>query len=165
MERLWFRSATYDVERDRILTRVQDEEPNHPYLDEIGAPAPTSGVWDKFTHTTIMGSLAKAKNETELRKWGKSGGGKGDSFFLSEKADGCTIVAYYDEGKLETLATRGDGLIGENITANAKYFENVNLRLGNFSGILRGEGILYLDRFQEHFVPLGTRKPSQWGQR
>jgi len=151
--------ATYDMERDNILARIKKENPKHPYLDEVGAPAPAGGQWDKFTHTTIMGSLAKAKNETELKKWAKAGGGKGNSFFLSEKADGCTIVAYYDEGKLETLATRGDGLVGENITANAKYLENVNLRLGDFSGILRGEAILYLDRFQEHFAPLGTRNP------
>ena len=148
--------ATYDSERDRILGALKEIDPEHPYFDEVGAPAPSGSQWDKFTHTTIMGSLFKVNEREELEKWASD---KGESFFLSEKADGCTIVAYYQDGKLQTLATRGNGVVGEDITANAKYFENVNLRLGNFTGILRGEGILYLDRFQDHFAPLGMANP------
>jgi DNA ligase (NAD+) len=149
--------ATYDVERDAILERIKKEAPSHPYLDEVGAPSPTGSQWDKFTHTEVMGSLFKVKNREEFSKWGK---GKGQEFFLSEKADGCTIVAYYEEGKLTTLATRGDGTVGEDITANAKYFQNVRLKVGDdFTGILRGEGILYLNSFQEHFASLGMANP------
>jgi len=148
--------ATYDVERDRIVEQLKKIIPDHPYLDEVGAPTPSGGAWEKFTHTVVMGSLFKVNNEADLRKWARK---KGNLFLLSEKADGCTITAYYEDGVLKTLATRGDGIIGEDITANARYLENVRLRLGNFTGILRGEGILYLDRFKEHFVPLGTANP------
>jgi len=147
----------YDTERDRIVALLEAAEPDHPYLDEVGSAVPRSSVWDKFAHTTVMGSLFKVNNEIDLKKWAK---GKGNNFFLSEKADGCTIVAYYEDGKLITLATRGDGIIGEDITANARYFQNVRLKVPNdFTGILRGEGILYLDTFKEHFAPLGTSNP------
>ena len=149
--------ATYDVERDSLVDRIEKEQPSHPYLDEVGSPAPSGGQWDKFTHSTVMGSLFKVKTEAELRKWAQ---GKGEEFFLSEKADGCTIVGYYEEGKLAALATRGDGLVGEDITAIARYFQNVRLKLPNeFTGVLRGEGILFLDAFQEHFASLGTANP------
>lgn len=149
--------ATYDVERDRIVALLEATEPDHPYLDEVGSAVPRNSVWDKFTHTAVMGSLFKVNNEADLRKWAK---GKGNIFFLSEKADGCTIVAYYEDGKLITLATRGDGVVGEDITANARYFQNVKLRVSeDFSGIIRGEGILYLDAFKQHFAPLGTSNP------
>jgi DNA ligase (NAD+) len=131
--------------------------PDHPYLDEVGSPTPDGSVWPKFTHSQVMGSLFKVNNEADFRKWGRK---KGKTFFLSEKADGCTIVAYYEEGQLVTLATRGDGTIGEDITPNARYVQNVRLRLpGKFTGILRGEGLLYLDDFQKHFAPLGTANP------
>lgn len=149
--------ATYDIERDRIIALLESTEPNHPYLDEVGSAVPRDSVWDKFTHTAVMGSLFKVNNEADLRKWAK---GKGSNFFLSEKADGCTIVAYYEDGKLTTLATRGDGSVGEDITANARYFQNVRLKVDDkFSGILRGEGILYLDAFEQHFASLGTANP------
>jgi DNA ligase (NAD+) len=149
--------ATYDVERDRIVALLEATDPENTYLDEVGAAVPRNSVWDKFTHTAVMGSLFKVNNEADLKKWAK---GKGNSFFLSEKADGCTIVAYYEDGKLTTLATRGDGMIGEDITANARYFQNVRLKVpDDFTGILRGEGILYLDAFKQHFAPLGTSNP------
>jgi DNA ligase (NAD+) len=149
--------ATYDVERDRVVALLEATDPENAYLDEVGSAVPRNSVWDKFTHTAVMGSLFKVNNETDLRKWSK---GKGTNFFLSEKADGCTIVAYYEDGKLATLATRGDGMVGEDITANARYFQNVKLRVSDtFTGILRGEGMLHLDTFKQHFAPLGTSNP------
>lgn len=149
--------ATYDAERDAILERIKKEAPNHPYLDEVGAPVPDGNIWPKFTHPEVMGSLFKVTSEEEFKKWAAK---KGDRFFLSEKADGCTIVAYYEQGKLVSLATRGDGVTGEDITANARYFENVRLKLPiKFSGTLRGEGIIFIDRFETHFAPLGMANP------
>jgi len=152
----------YDAERDRIVALIEEICPNHPYLDEVGAPVPNGSIWPKFTHSEVMGSLFKVNSEVDFRKWGSK---KGDTYFLSEKADGCTIVAYYEDGKLVTLATRGDGVIGEDITPNARYFQNVRLTLPDlpkglkFTGILRGEGLLELDAFNKHFAPLGMANP------
>lgn len=149
--------AVYDTERDRVVAILQEHYPDHPYLDEVGAPTPDGSVWPKFNHTTVMGSLAKVNNQDDFNRWAK---GKGKGFHLAEKADGCTIVAYYQDGNLATLATRGDGVEGEDITPNAKYFENVKLKLPTrFTGILRGEGIITLDKFQKYFAPLGMANP------
>lgn len=159
--------ATFDQFKDRVIAELEKECPDHPYLDEVGAPVPDGSVWPKFTHPTVMGSLLKvddkddAKRQTKLRAWAR---GKGTKFFLSEKADGCTIVAYYNEGVLETLATRGNGTVGEDITPNARYFENVRLKLGKkFTGVLRGEGIIYTDRFKKHFSGMANPRNAASG--
>lgn len=146
----------YDSERDRILSRIKLESPNHPYLQQVGSPTQDGGVWPKFKHTSTMGSLFKVNTAEEFSKWSKP---KGDNFIVAEKADGCTIAAYYQDGLLTNLTTRGDGEIGEDITANAKYFQNVKLEIPGFDGILRGEAIILLDTFQKYFAPLGMANP------
>jgi len=147
----------YDQERDRILSRIKLESPKHPYLQQVGAPVPDGGVWPKFKHTTMMGSLFKVNTEEEFLKWSEK---KGNNFILTEKADGCTIAAYYENGLLTNLTTRGDGETGEDITANAKYFQNLKFELPEkFTGILRGEAIILLDAFQKHLAPLGLANP------
>ena len=158
--------ATYDQMRDRIVAELEAECPDHPYLEEVGSPVPSGSVWPKFVHPTVMGSLFKVDEPTDnerlkkLRAWAK---GKGNSFFLSEKADGCTIVAYYEDGVLQTMATRGNGTEGENITPNARYFENVRTKLGNFTGILRGEGVIYTSRFVKHFAGMANPRNAASG--
>jgi len=148
--------VTYDAERDRILERIKKEDPNNPYLSQVGASVPSS-PWPKFTHTEVMGSLFKASNREEFLKWIKD---KGNQYFLAEKADGWTLAAYYQDGKLKALATRGDGKIGDDITANAKFLTNMKLVLPeSFSGIIRGEGIIHLDDFEKHFAPLDVANP------
>jgi len=146
----------YDKERDLILSRIQLESPKHPYLQQVGAPTKDGGVWPKFKHTSVMGSLFKVNTAEEFEKWAEK---KGSNFILTEKADGCTIVAYYEDGLLTNLATRGDGEIGEDITGNARYFQNLKFNLPGFTGILRGEAIILLDAFQKHLAPLGMANP------
>jgi DNA ligase (NAD+) len=147
----------FDSERDLIIERIQKEDPTNPYLESVGAPLPDGGNWPKFTHTSVMGSLFKANTQEELKKWCST---RGKEFFLAEKADGWTLAAYYEKGKLKTLATRGDGTVGEDVTPNAKYFKNIKTSLpDSFTGIIRGEGIIHLDDFEKHFAPLNYSNP------
>jgi DNA ligase (NAD+) len=101
-----------------------------------------------------MGSLDKASSdncEPEFDAWHKRDGGKGNPLHLSEKIDGCTVVAIYKAGKLATLATRGNGTIGSNITANAPHYKNIPRILpvkGDF--VLRGEAGIRLSDFEKH---------------
>lgn len=149
--------SMYDYERSRIILRIQKEDPNNAYLSSVGAPLPEGSNWAKFHHPSVMGSLFKADTKEEFLKWTKK---KGEKFFLAEKADGWTLVAYYENGKLKTLATRGDGQVGDDVTPNAKYFQNVKQNLpDNFTGTIRGEGIVYLDAFTKHFAPLNFSNP------
>lgn len=99
----------------------------------------------KEAHESPMLSLDKTKEVTALQDWlGEQTG------ILSWKLDGLTIVLTYEGGELVKAVTRGNGEIGEVITANAKVFANVPLRIA-FEGqlILRGEAVIRYSDFEK----------------
>ena len=75
---------------------------------------------NKEMHEFPALSLAKTKSVAELENWA----GEYD-IWLSWKLDGLTVVLTYDDGNLSKAVTRGNGTIGEVITANARTFENL----------------------------------------
>ena len=99
----------------------------------------------KERHEKPMLSLNKTKSVEELADW--LGGQTG---LLSWKMDGLTIVLTYQNGTLVKAVTRGNGEIGEGITANAKAFVNVPLNI-SYRGelILRGEAIIRYSDFEK----------------
>ena len=99
----------------------------------------------KERHEKPMLSLNKTKSVEELAGW--LGGQTG---LLSWKMDGLTIVLTYQNGTLVKAVTRGNGEIGEVITANAKAFVNVPLNI-SYQGelILRGEAIIRYSDFEK----------------
>jgi len=148
--------ATYDIERDRIIALLRDMDPSNPYLAKVGNKE-IDGIWPKFTHTEIMGSLFKINSEEELGKWSKN---KGNNYFVTEKIDGWTLAAYYSDGKLTNLVTRGDGIVGDDVSANSRFFRNIKQSLSiKFTGILRGEAFIHLDIFERYFAPLYFKNP------
>lgn len=102
-------------------------------------------VLPKERHEKPMLSLNKTKSVEELADW--LGGQTG---LLSWKMDGLTIVLTYQNGTLVKAVTRGNGEIGEVITANAKAFVNVPLNI-SYQGelILRGEAIIRYSDFEK----------------
>ena len=99
----------------------------------------------KERHEKPMLSLNKTKSVEELADW--LGGQTG---LLSWKMDGLTVVLTYEDGVLAKAVTRGNGEIGEVITANAKAFVNVPLNI-SYQGelILRGEAIIRYSDFEK----------------
>lgn len=99
----------------------------------------------KERHEKPMLSLNKTKSVEELADW--LGGQTG---LLSWKMDGLTIVLTYQNGTLVKAVSRGNGEIGEVITANAKAFVNVPLNI-SYQGelILRGEAIIRYSDFEK----------------
>ena len=99
----------------------------------------------KERHPAPMLSLDKTKDVEALADWlnGKEG-------LLSWKMDGLTVVLTYDNGELVKAVTRGNGEIGEVITANAKTFKNIPLRI-SYKGRLsvRGEAVISYSDFEE----------------
>lgn len=144
-----------DAEFDSLKEELEKIDPENDFLKEIGAPV-TSGVWPKKKHSTIMTSLGKVNTRDEFTHWCKD---KGDDLFITEKADGCTVVASYIEGKLVSLATRGDGTEGENITPNAAWLKDVKKEIKGFTGDLRGEAMLRREVFDKEFLPMGYKNP------
>ena len=104
----------------------------------------TASELPKKAHESPMLSLDKTKSVTDLEDW------LGDNeALLSWKMDGLTIVLTYRGGELVEAVTRGNGIIGEVITNNAKNFQNVPLKI-EYKGelILRGEAVIKYSDFK-----------------
>lgn len=104
----------------------------------------TASELPKKAHESPMLSLDKTKSVTELEDW------LGDNkALLSWKMDGLTIVLTYRGGELVEAVTRGNGIMGEVITNNAKNFQNVPLKI-EYKGelILRGEAVIKYSDFK-----------------
>lgn len=98
----------------------------------------------KERHESPMLSLDKTKNVEDLTAFA------GDhKVVMSWKMDGLTIVLTYRNGELEKAVTRGNGEVGEVITANARVFQNIPLRIP-YEGelILRGEAVIGYKDFE-----------------
>jgi len=145
-----------DAEFDSLKDQLIKLDPTNPFLKKIGAPV-SSSVWPKVKHKHFMGSQSKVTTRDEYAKWAN---GKNGAIQISHKLDGSTIVLTYKSGKLTSAVTRGDGETGEDITSNVLKMDNVKETLPiTFSGVLRGEMILTLDKFNQHFKPIGYKNP------
>jgi DNA ligase (NAD+) len=142
-----------DNEFDALVDQLRRLDPNHPFLKEVGAPPVKISVWPKIKHKFLMGSQAKVKTKEEFMEWAKENG----PLIISDKMDGSTIVLTYEDDKLISAASRGDGLIGEDILPNVLKMQNVKEILPKFSGVLRGEAIIHLSDFNKHIKPLGYK--------
>lgn len=72
---------------------------------------------------------------------------------LSWKLDGLTIVLTYQKGKLVQAVTRGNGTVGEDVTHNARVFQNVPLKIPYQKElVIRGEGIIPFSEFKKSMI-------------
>lgn len=100
--------------------------------------------FEKVAHSRPMLSAQKTKDVEEIVKF------TGDQTVVASwKEDGLTIVLKYRNGRLEQGITRGDGEVGEDVTANVRMFANVPLQI-QYTGYLelRGEGVLSYSQFK-----------------
>lgn len=123
-----------DVEYDELKASLEKLASDHPVLNEIGNP--TFG--DKFTHKTLMGSLTKCHTVEEIiQKFA------GQNVTYMPKIDGCSLALHYSHGVLQTAVTRGDGKIGEVVTANAVQILNIPTKISCEDNIeIRGEAYI-----------------------
>lgn len=138
-----------DAEYDKLEAELKSLAPDSPVLQETGAPTEENSGWSKSSHDFFVGSLDKAMDLDELRKWGSAY--KGKSFFMSEKLDGLSIVLYYENGTPVRAVTRGNGEEGEDILANVCQMKNFPGNIAGFNGSLRGEILLHHSDFLAHF--------------
>ncbi len=99
----------------------------------------------KETHESPMLSLDKTKDREVLRSFIGT-----QQTLLSWKMDGLTIVLTYENGELQKAVTRGNGIVGEVITNNARVFKNIPLKIA-YQGrlVLRGEAIITYSGFEK----------------
>ena len=129
---------------------------------ETGVVLPTSPTqrvggdvlegFKKFTHEFRLYSLDKCQTKAELAKWVNDVKNKfPDATFTTEyKFDGLSLVATYQNGVLVSAATRGNGLVGEDVTAQAKTIKSLPLAI-KFLGklVVQGEAMITLSNLKK----------------
>lgn len=128
-----------DAEYDRMMVRLRELEARYP--DSIPADSPTQRVGGRassqFTevrHLEPLLSLGNVFSTEELRAFDervRSGlpAGSKVEYVMEPKIDGLACSLIYENGKLVRAATRGDGVVGENVTANVRTIRSIPLTL------------------------------------
>ena len=174
-DRLYYQVAEPEISDeayDALMRELESLEGEHPSL--VRPDSPTQTVRENrdvnfppFTHPKPMLSLSNTYNFEEL-----------DAFFervarglesvetlawsVEPKVDGVALALHFTDGKLKTAVTRGDGIIGDEVTANAFRFLNLPAKLTEALSIeVRGE--VYMDR--DRFARLNTAREKAGDER
>lgn len=159
-------STMSEAAADSLKHELTELEKQYPEL--ITPDSPTQRVagkpLDKFTkvtHKDRMISLADVFSEAEIRDWVKAdeklmlerqinSDGRIHEYFTDIKMDGLACALHYEDGLLVQAVTRGDGLVGEDVTMNVRTIENVPLRIDLPGHVeVRGEIVIFKKDFDE----------------
>jgi DNA ligase (NAD+) len=153
-----------DAEYDAMMRELKALEQAHPELVTLDSPTQRVGGkpregFVKVAHSSPMLSLDNALGEGELRDFDRRVRGLlGDepfAYVAELKMDGLSLAVHYRDGRLSQAVTRGDGVIGEDVTENAKTIRSIPLRLkgaeGNRAGNceVRGEVVFNRKAFEK----------------
>lgn len=153
-----------DSDYDRLYHELEAIEQQHP--EWITSDSPTQRVgdqllegFDKVTHSEAMYSLGNAFNYADVDAFidrvTKQAGREHVQFMCECKIDGLAVALTYENGQFVRGATRGNGVIGENITTNLKTIKSIPLRLRqSVSAEVRGE--VYMPK--QSFVALNEER-------
>ncbi len=148
-----------DSEYDNLFRELLALEAEYPLLVTGDSPTQSVGgynsdLFDPVQHLEPMYSLDNVFSESELSSWMdrvSAALGRFPDLLCELKIDGLAVDAVYRHGVLETLATRGDGTTGEDVTANSALISSIPQRLAGtkFPSVLevRGEVFYPLDVF------------------
>ncbi|MDR1596699.1 MAG: NAD-dependent DNA ligase LigA, partial [Treponema sp.] len=141
-----------DAEFDILWDELKALDPANPLFARVG-PEDTDG-FPKARHLIPMGSQEKAANPEEFRAWAaKTGLGTGRSFIVQYKLDGASLELQYEKGNLVRAITRGDGIMGDEITANARRMTGVVSALdAPFTGGVRGEVVMTREMWRSKYT-------------
>lgn len=141
-----------DAEFDKLWDELKELDPKNPILSKVGAD---SGNFAKVQHVMPMGSQEKAANPEQFLEW--AGKHVYQEYLVEYKLDGASLELQYEHGMLKRAVTRGDGVVGDDITQNAKKMQGVYPALlmdGNvidYTGGIRGEVIMTHEVHEKYF--------------
>ena len=142
-----------DAEYDLLMRELRDLETQHPELADEQSPTESVGAaaittFDPVVHSVPMTSLDNAMDESELRAWGervaKGLDGQPVRFVCELKIDGLAISIRYENGRLVQAATRGDGKVGEDVTANVATIRGLPSVIKDAPEVLEVRGEIYM---------------------
>lgn len=147
-----------DAEYDKLMRELISLESQFPQLITPDSPSQRVGgepleAFKKVTHREPMISLADAFSEEELRDFNRrvtENVGNQVEYVVELKIDGLAVSLTYENGLLVTAATRGDGVVGEDVTQNVKTIKSVPLRLNiqkdKIPMVIEVRGEIYLSK-------------------
>ncbi len=159
-----------DADYDALRREFQALQANFPDLETLSSRsksvgAPVSSGFDKIQHAVRMLSLGNAFESEDVQDFAKSIrkylGLAGDAqldFTAEPKIDGLSLSLRYVNGQLMQAATRGDGSVGENVTANARTISDIPHVIENAPEILEVRGEVYMSH--EDFAALNERQAA-----
>lgn len=154
-----------DYEYDALMNRLIELEIKYPELKQPNSPTSRVGgmVLDKFkkiTHAKPMMSLSNAFSAEDLETFDKRVRSiEGDVTYNCElKIDGLSVALKYVDGNLVYGATRGNGVVGEDITHNVKTIKSIPLHL-NYPASIEARGEIYMPK--KSFLELNERRLEQ----
>lgn len=161
-----------DEEYDEKFDELSSLKADSPAVTGIGAPV--TSAWPKVEHSIPMGSLDKVQSLDEMTGWihkltrrerrGDSSHVVAEELLVTEKVDGISVSLRYEKGKLIQALTRGDGLIGEDITPNVWKMKGVLTELPQkVSFTARGEIVLFKEDHRQHFPGQSNPRNSTSG--
>ena len=125
-----------DQEYDKYLRELEELELEYPLFAQDDSPTKRVGsevidVFQKVEHSIPMLSLKDVFNESEILEFDRSIQKEGihPTYFCELKIDGLSVSLHYENGILIKAATRGNGVVGEDITHNVKTIKSVPLKL------------------------------------
>lgn len=139
---------------DQYKHQLKQLDPQNPTLTQVGLRYSPEELRSKVTHKHLMGSLDNLDGgKAGLAKWLGSAEkvvGKDPELMLSHKMDGSSVCAYYVDGRLKQVLTRGNGIVGDDITLNAAMFKGMPHQLSQAVTLeVRGEAILSKSAFRD----------------
>ncbi|MBK8267195.1 MAG: NAD-dependent DNA ligase LigA [Planctomycetes bacterium] len=146
-----------DIEYDRLFQELKNLEAAHPELVTDDSPTqrvserPTEG-FRQVEHAVPMLSIDNTYNEGDLRDFdgrvAKGLDGQPYDYIVDPKIDGVSATLRYESGRLVLGATRGNGKVGDDITANLRTIKNIPLKLsgGDWPAVLEVRGEVYWPR-------------------
>lgn len=144
-------SEVSDFEFDRMMHQLMELEEQYPELltadsitHRVGGVAENS--FESVVHTVQMGSLQDVFSEEEVRDFDRKVREEitNPTYIVEPKIDGLSVSLEYRDGLLVRGSTRGDGFVGEDVTANLKTVRNIPLKLNTDVPFIEVRGEVYM---------------------
>ena len=160
------RTEISDYEYDMLLNRVKQIEREYPQLVTEDSPTQqvqglASSTFEKVTHTVKMESLQDAFSYDELRDFDRRVRETVDNpqYVVETKIDGLSMSLEYVNGVFTRGSTRGDGVVGEDVTANLATIRSIPKTIKNAPAFLEVRGEVYMPR--EVFFQLVAKQENE----
>lgn len=149
-----------DFEYDEMLRELENLEAEYPEFLKEDSPTQNVGgaalrLFTSVTHSVKMESLQDVFNFEELRSFGEKIDTNRTAFSVEPKIDGLSVSLEYRDGLFFRGSTRGDGITGEDVTANLMQIKSIPKAI-RFEGELEVRGEVYMPR--ESFIKLRERQ-------